>query len=165
PDRFGATWVALLTAMTAREVADRPTALEAKSALRDLVAGPEPTRAGPEPTQVMPAPTQVMPETTRVIPAVGSPPPVGAHPTQLLEAWPDTPTVGSRRRTGPGRRAARTGIAVVVTGGLGLGLGLGLWFGLGPGAQSAVPAPAPSYPAVPGVLGEHLQQLQGSVQP
>jgi len=44
PAELGSAWVALLRAMTARELTDRPTAAEASGALRELVAGPEPTQ-------------------------------------------------------------------------------------------------------------------------
>ena len=45
PAELGPVWVALLTSMTTREPASRPTAIEASAELRRLVAVPDPTRA------------------------------------------------------------------------------------------------------------------------
>lgn len=152
PDDLGSAWVALLTAMTARDVTDRPTALEASGALRELVAVPEPTL---------------------LMPAIAAPPassaPIDADATQLVTVStggpgaesPDPLPRGSSPapRARPARRR-RTVLAAVAVG-LTTVVGVGLWLG----APDPGPAPAPSYPSVPGQLGEHLKNLQGNVEP
>lgn len=142
PASLGTAWTALLRAMTARDAPDRPTAIEAGGALRELVATPEPTRAMP----AMALATPSLPPATPSMPSADD----GA--TQVV-------TVAPRPPAGPRRRTELVVAAAVVT----AVVGGGLW--LGSADRGSTPTPAPSYPTVPGQLGENLQRLQRTVNP
>ncbi|TFD48872.1 serine/threonine protein kinase [Cryobacterium frigoriphilum] len=131
PDSLGAGWVDLLTAMTSRDPADRPTAAEAALTLRALeTPGPADAPAtvdqsaaatellattGMESTAAMPAPTQLLP-------AAGDAP----AQTLLLPVTPFTPAPPT----------AATVVAPV----------------LAPVAASIAPTPTPTAAASGGVL-------------
>lgn len=191
PESLGSAWIDLLAAMTSRDAADRPTAVEASSALRTVVAVTQPTQAMPAPvppTQVLPAqavatpaataqvlptqypPTQVLP--TPSTPAHVSPGPVDASATQILGLPTDSPDAtggavparsGFRRLQAKAGSGSRTRIAATAVLVIGAAIGFGLWLGT-PDAGTS-PGTTPTYPSVPGQLGGHLQQLQSSVKP
>jgi len=173
PADLGPAWTSVLTAMTARNLADRPTADEASRALRALTGeiedDPATRLATPFALTLPPTgATQVLSATgaassddgsTRVLtapPEGTSTPPWGSLALSDREQEPADHPAPAR----PGRRRTRVIVASVVIAAV---VGVGLWFGLN--RPDATPAPAPSYPAVTGQLGQHLKDLQRSVNP
>jgi len=163
-------WTDLLTAMTSREAADRPTASAAAVVLRALVSenagetvpaaellddlAAETALATALLAQETAAQTLLMPAaaTSRA----GRP---GDEATSVLPvAAPATATKGSSRVRMP--RAKRRLLASVIVAVALIVLSVVLLNR--PSAPEAVP---PTYPAVEGTLGTHLQQLQESVMP
>lgn len=156
PSSLGDDWVALLTSMTARDPADRPTALDVSVAARRIlvadaqgasptviasVAHDEATAAMPTPTRVMDAPTVAHDVSTQVLPDRAGPAP----------------------ESRPSRRPARlviwaAAIAVAV---------LLLAVAIVPRlvAQAPEEPTTQQLPVNEGELGEHLQQLLESVTP
>jgi serine/threonine protein kinase len=67
PASLPAGWAPLLTAMTARQAADRPTAAAVATALRGLLTAD--TGAAARTTTVLSAPTAAIPQVTRAVPA------------------------------------------------------------------------------------------------
>nr|WP_276512180.1 serine/threonine-protein kinase [Cryobacterium roopkundense] len=170
-------WSGLLTAMTSREPADRPTASAAAVVLRTLVA----ENAGEAvPTAALlvdlaaetALATALLPEqadaATRLMPtdALAEPTVAGAAPrvtgdeaTTVLPLGGLGPQEQPERR-GRTPRAKRALLASVVIAASLIVLAIVLLNR--PSAPEAVP---PTYPAVDGTLGTHLQQLQESVNP
>lgn len=162
PDDVPAEWASLIGSMTALEPMDRPTAADVEIALRHALVSPEsiPGAVAQEPTRILPAPPSrpplVAPDTTQELDSVPAAP---ARTTAQLAASGDgPPRAGITRRIGTaGRRklaAALAGLALLVVGALIL---------LTVNTPST-PEPV-QYPAVTGTLGEHLEQLQKSVEP
>ncbi|WP_454699903.1 serine/threonine-protein kinase [Arthrobacter humicola] len=162
PDDVPAEWASLIGSMTALEPMDRPTAADVEIALRHALVSPEsiPGAVAQEPTRILPAPPSrpplVAPDTTQELDSVPAAP---ARTTAQLAASGDgPPRAGITRRIGAaGRRklaAALAGLALLVVGALIL---------LTVNTPST-PEPV-QYPAVTGTLGEHLEQLQKSVEP
>lgn len=162
PDDVPAEWASLISSMTALEPMDRPTAADVEIALRHALVSPEsiPGAVAQEPTRILPAPPSrpplVAPDTTQELDSVPAAP---ARTTAQLAASGDgPPRAGITRRIGAaGRRklaAALAGLALLVVGALIL---------LTVNTPST-PEPV-QYPAVTGTLGEHLEQLQKSVEP
>nr|WP_081818860.1 serine/threonine-protein kinase [Arthrobacter sp. UNC362MFTsu5.1] len=162
PDDVPAEWASLISSMTALEPMDRPTAADVEIALRHALVSPEsiPGAVAQEPTRILPAPPSrpplVAPDTTQELDSVPAAP---ARTTAQLAASGDgPPRAGITRRIGTaGRRklaAALAGLALLVVGALIL---------LTVNTPST-PEPV-QYPAVTGTLGEHLEQLQKSVEP
>ncbi|MFF2030310.1 serine/threonine-protein kinase [Arthrobacter sp. NPDC058192] len=181
PDAVPDEWARLLRAMTAPSPLDRPAAADVEAALRHALISPE-SLPGPVTeahTRVLPAP--VVP--TALSAAVTAP----ARPARP----PRIPGAGSGSRHRPGTPAARvrdpddrsrafrrpsvsraiawfrqasvrTRLAVVLTaltvltGAAALGVAV---------AVPAAPAAVVPYPTVTGQLGEHLKELQKSVEP
>ncbi len=172
PQDLGAAWHSLLTRMTSRDPATRPTALEASAALRDLVTVPEPTRAMTSMTTPTARPgtrggpgdaTQLilgMPAATAVLPLPVVHTPDGTPANSPADAPTDSP---ARRIRAQYLRSGRRPLVALLTAAFIIGLAIALV--VGPPGGGSAPDPAPSYPAVPGVLGKHLESLQGSVAP
>jgi len=145
PDTVGPEWKALLTAMTARHPADRPTAAAAAATLQQLaLASDHETAAAAEP-----APR----------PEVDSPrqPPRPSHQPSIGRAMV---AVRAHRKRG---KAARTAIAAALGAVILLGTTSGTF-----GGSSTDQAAAPARPAVPvqnNPLDFHLDQLETALQP
>ncbi|WP_066286440.1 serine/threonine-protein kinase [Arthrobacter sp. B6] len=152
-------WADLIRSMTAIEPLERPAAADVEAALRQALVSP------------VSAPGELAPETTRVLPAMPFRPPSITAETELpaYEADPgklDLPggsTPGSR--VPAFSRLRRTGKRiwlVVVLGLLGVGaIATALTVSLS--AQTATDVVP--YPTVTGTLGDHLKELQESVEP
>ena len=183
PDAVPDEWARLLRSMTAPSPLDRPAAADVEAALRHALVSPD-SLPGPVTeahTRVLPAP--VVP--TSLSPAIAAParparPPrlagasgsgrgSGTPAGRVLE--PVAPSRALRRPSVSGaiawfRRASlRTRLAValtaltvltVLTGVAAIGIAV---------AAPAVPAAVVPYPTVTGPLGEHLKELQKSVEP
>ena len=138
PSSLDPDWASLLGWMTAREPSDRPNAAEVAAATRELASRANVTAE------------TVFDEVRTVGSAVGNG--AGEQPT-LLYPVADTESRG-RRNTIFGAVTALALVAGVIAAIVTL---------------SPTPAdpelPAPTYPAVEGVLGTHLEQLQESVGP
>nr|WP_280679982.1 serine/threonine-protein kinase [Cryobacterium sp. CG_9.6] len=185
PQGVSPGWADLLTAMTSRDAADRPTASAAAVVLRSLVTDDGP---GALPGAVPTAPllTDLAEETglatalmsapadapTRLLPAAvtetaDSAKPDSAKPdsddaaTALL---PPSDTGTPERPPGRTRRASASTLWALVVG-ISLGLAIVVVVVVMLARSSAPEAVAPTYPAVEGSLGTHLQQLQESVNP
>lgn len=165
PGDWGYGWRSLLTAMTAIDPEDRPTALEVSVRGRALdVVADEPGTTGLVGTAALDA-TTVLP------PLPPAPPPLpqrvpstaSTAPTALLAgAGVDSESKDSApRKTDQGARRrwvvalAAAGVAVV-----GLVISLTLWGGL-----ASAPAPPPELPQLEEPLGTHLQELLEEVSP
>ncbi|MGV8967905.1 MAG: serine/threonine-protein kinase [Cellulomonas sp.] len=184
PTSLGQAWHSLLTRMTTRDPATRPTSLEASAALRDLVTVPDPTRAmaaiatpqaavaarrgAGDATQLMvgdPTATSILPaaavrsptDATAILPSSFSPAPTATGDDGGRPSLAAEPRGGRRAL----RRFGRWGLAALVT----VAVVVGLAIALAIGRPGATPDPGPSYPAVPGSLGDHLETLQRSVSP
>jgi len=165
-------WSDLLTAMTSREPADRPSASAAAVVLRALVAenaGEIVPTAGllddlaaetALATALLPpqadAATLLMPADS---PTASAASPAADAPTSVLPLGNSAPDERpTRRQRTPRAKRMLLASAVVVVALIVLAVAL-----LNrPSAPEAVP---PTYPAVDGTLGTHLQQLQESVNP
>ncbi|MCJ1698905.1 protein kinase [Rathayibacter festucae] len=177
-DSLGGGWSALLNAMTRREPAERPTAIEVAESARALIDprrdGPPtaivvpdvPVRepAGPPPTERMPATERFAPtaaatellDATSVLPVGATELLPGAAPatattTRVAPSAPVTPPAAvARRRSGPSPWLIVVVLALVA-------VAVGLVIVLFDGPQSPLPA-------VDGELGEHLRQLRESIR-
>ncbi|MFF1384928.1 serine/threonine-protein kinase [Arthrobacter sp. NPDC058288] len=160
PSDVPAEWAALITSMTALDPMDRPSAADLETALRQALVSPEsvPGTVAEEPTRILPAP----PSRPPLIAPDGARTPdseTGGRTTAELQPGnsnPPRPNVASRLRSA-GRRKVAAALAAVAV--------------LAVGATILLPSLAPQtrepveYPAVTGTLGEHLEQLQKSVEP
>lgn len=152
-------WADLIRSMTAIEPLERPAAADVEAALRQALVSP------------VSAPGELAPETTRVLPAMPFRPPSITAETELpaYEADPgklDLPggsTPGSRvPALSRLRRTGKRIWLVVVLGLLGVGaIATALTVSLS--AQTATDVVP--YPTVTGTLGDHLKELQESVEP
>lgn len=190
PPELGADWVALLRAMTARDPAERPTALEvvvAASAL-DTAERPDATAttvalgaagsagaagAAATPTVAMTgAAASVADEvaTERMDGGPGSDP-TGEQPTRVLTvplapgpqvAEPTSASAGAGASvsSSASRRPVRIALFALVA----VAAAALLWVLIAPLTTSPETAPEP-LPSVPGELGVHLEQLDGAVNP
>ncbi|WP_223257071.1 serine/threonine-protein kinase [Arthrobacter globiformis] len=144
PDNVDTEWKTLLTAMTARHPADRPSAAEAATALQHLVLVPD-AAAPPAPqTSVSIAP----------VPQLGNRP----YPP----APSRRPTVTPRMRRKHGSRVRTlivASVAAVILAGT-----TSATFGRGGPDQSAAPAPQAAL-VQNNPLDFHLQQLQSALEP
>lgn len=187
PDGVPAEWAQLIRAMTALDPMDRPGAAELEAALRQALVSPDslPGVLAEERTRVLPAPPARPPRSatdlldsapdtaqnsvhnTAQDPAGLAPRGVPATRRQQALTPADAPARRAGRQAFVARPLARfrqarrrTKVAVV--------LALVALLALVAVAVSlAIPAPPAvvPYPAVPGDLGEHLKQLQKSVEP
>ena len=166
PDAVPAEWARILRAMTGLDPLDRPSAAELESAFRLALVSPG-SLPGPvtaEPTRVLPAPPASPPRPPRS----GARAAARTRPLNVLapEAQPSRPRhryrrplsrgaawfLGARLRT---RLAVLLAALAVLAGGATIAVTLSA-----PAAPDIVP-----YPTVPGPLGDHLQDLQRSVEP
>ena len=171
PAALGAQWVALLTGMTARDPADRPSALEVAERGRALerslhaaaggaAAAVSSVDAATEPfasrSSMPPAPPSRDEYATLVLPTTL---PAGAD-----DSFPNSihTTSGAQRAAKPPVRAILiTGISLLAAA---IVIAVGVMLG-GSGAEDAAPEPVPTLPANDGDLGVHLDQLLESVRP
>jgi serine/threonine protein kinase len=162
PGSVPVEWAELLRSMTATDPMDRPTAAELETALRQALVSPEsaPGTIAGEPTRVLPRPPSrpplVVPENARTAVTES-----GSVKTATLAAPGSAPGRGRfgqwRRFTGgKGKLIAALALAVAV---------ITIAAILLLSAQAPDTAEPVQYPAVTGTLGEHLDQLQKSVEP
>ncbi|WP_245741522.1 serine/threonine-protein kinase [Herbiconiux ginsengi] len=155
PGSVGYEWTSLLDAMTAREAAQRPTALEVVLAAGRLGAkghtSADPTDVLPTATESLPRtdPTEVLPTAaTRVLPEPGGPVIEPVTDSGPLATGP-SPT---RRRLMIVSAVALVVIVVIV--------GLLIW-----ALSTSSPSAAPPLPILDEPLGTHFRQLLDSVTP
>lgn len=165
PDAVPAEWARLIRAMTALDPLDRPSAAELETALRVALVSPG----------SLPGP--IKEESTRVLPAPPARPPRHSLPSMsgaasetrpLSLPAPDALPAKPRRRPSISRGTAwfararlRTRLALVLAVMAVLAVAAAIAVSLSaPGTPDVVP-----YPAVSGPLGDHLHDLQKSVEP
>lgn len=169
PGEWGYGWRSLLTAMTAIDPADRPTALEVSERGRDLdVGGADPEATGLVPPHRAPG-AEPAADATKLLPAPPPLPPMPAGldstaPTTLLgdpqapmsrsDAAPPRPPRSAGRR----RWAIPVAAAAIVI--VALAVAATVWGGL-----TSAPAPAPDLPNVEEPLGTHLRELWEEISP
>lgn len=139
PNCVGAGWKALLTAMTARQPADRPTAAEAAAALQRLAMQDDTHAASMTTADSAPVERNVTSSRTPI------PPP---HP----------PTVAARRQSRKPRKRARAALAASIAAVLLAGV-----TSASLGGDRTVQAASPAGPAVPvqnNPVDFHLDQLE-----
>lgn len=186
PDSVPAEWAQLIRAMTALDPLDRPAAADLEVALRQALISPEslPGLLAEERTRVLPAPPARPPRSAQDTPAdgrgagdssTGKKPGTRRLPVldpDAARATPSNPAAPSNLAgTGAPRRTARplarfrhasrrTKAAVVVA-------VVALLAVIAAAVVLSLPQPPAvlPYPAVTGDLGEHLKQLQKSVEP
>ena len=173
PDTVPAEWAQLFMSMTALDPGDRPEAADLEIALRHALISPQslPGVLAEERTRVLPAPPARPPGLppsseykagTRPLPRLD--PDAPAQPTG--PAAPRTDSASLAKRTAARFRHARRRTRVVV-----LAAVLAVLAVLAVAAAAVPSLTAPStpavvpYPSVTGGLGDHLVELQKSVQP
>jgi len=184
PDDVPAEWADLIRSMTAIEPLERPAAADIETALRQALVSPAstPGELAPETTRVLPAmpfhpPTITAEEsvdevraaaesTGAMAPASPDEPsgrghvaPAGTASTPPSAAVSSPATVTSPRKPRLSRTqriwlAVVLGVLVVAAAAAAVMMSI-----------SARPADVVPYPTVTGVLGDHLQELQKSVEP
>lgn len=157
PDDLPSEWADLIRSMTALEPLERPTAADVESVLRQALVSPVST------------PGELAPETTRVLPAMPfRPPSIPITEEQDVpsdaanrdlqadtpQGSPSTPLQRLRRGSRRFWLAIVLALLAIVAAATALTLSLAA-----PQTPDVVP-----YPAVTGSLGDHLQELQKSVQ-
>lgn len=180
PGDLPAEWADLIRSMTAIDPMERPTAADIETALRQALISPTstPGQLTPEITRVLPAMPFRAPTITAVPPSP-NPPPAGSLAGDAGQAGPPDAGAGGSglgpreeqpdgplrlRRASRSTRAGRQGRlwagAIVIV------------MALGGGAAALTAAQAPDstsgvvpYPSVTGTLGDHLLELQKSVEP
>lgn len=165
PEDLPSEWANLIRSMTAIEPLERPAAADIETALRQALVSPAST------------PGEIAPETTRVLPAMPFRPPSitaeesveeirdAAAPGAAVagDLGPARPTdalnrdreKGIKPRTKRFWLAAVLGLVVIVAAVAAVMLTL---------STQSTPDVVP-YPTVTGILGEHLEELQKSVEP
>ena len=159
PDHVPSEWARLIRAMTAVDPSDRPAAGDLEVALRQALVSPAalPGLLAEERTRVLPAPPSRPPRLPNA--DAGTRPLSPLAPGQRAAPRPRRDRFASRQLTRFRKAGLRTRVAVL----------LALVAPIA--AASAVAAAYPKapavvpYPAVPGSLGEHLVELQKSVEP
>jgi serine/threonine protein kinase len=159
PGGLPAEWQHLLASMTSLEPLERPSAADLEVALRHALVSPDS------------APAELAEEHTRILPALPSRAP-SVLPTGPSET---PPTAETRARETPARETpARPKARPASAKGrrrLRIGAGLAAAALLGGAAALTVAANSPEtpdvvpYPSVSGALGDHLKELQRSVEP
>ncbi|AUZ33947.1 serine/threonine protein kinase [Arthrobacter sp. PGP41] len=165
PEDLPSEWADLIRSMTAIEPLERPAAADIETALRQALVSPAST------------PGEIAPETTRVLPAMPFRPPsitaeesmeeireaaelgasgAGDHgPARPMDALNRDRAKGIKPRTKRFWLAAILGLVVIVAAVAAVMLTL---------STQSTPDVVP-YPTVTGILGEHLEELQKSVEP
>ena len=165
PEDLPSEWADLIRSMTALEPLERPAAADIETALRQALVSPAST------------PGELAPETTRVLPAMPFHPPsitaeesvdelreaagpgaapAGAQvPASPREALSQDRAKDSKKRTQRFWLAAVLALVVVAAAVAAALMTL----------SSQSPPDVVPYPTVTGVLGEHLEELQKSVEP
>lgn len=166
PDDVPSEWADLIRSMTAIEPLERPAAADVEVALRQALVSPAstPGELAPEPTRVLPA----MPFHPPSITAEESVDEIREAAAEPLAAPPET-TGGKQLAVDaaaagnlhPQARTKRFWLAVVLALVVVAAAVVAVMMTLS--AQS--PADVVPYPEVSGVLGEHLEELQKSVEP
>ena len=144
PDTIGPEWKALLTSMTARLPADRPSARDAAAVLQQLATASE---------------SKVRAEAlvrADVVPSPG----VGSAPRPPIPAHQPTVALAARRNTGKRARRAMVASMAAVILACGTSATLG---GSSPDGQAAPDRPA--VPVLNNPLDFHLRQLEAALQP
>ena len=181
PDDVPSEWADLIRSMTAIEPLERPAAADIETALRQALVSPAstPGELAPETTRVLPAmpfhPPSITAEESvdEIREAAASPEepaPAAAHkepvasPTGPSAARPapapaDDPALASSLH--PQTRTKRFWLAVI----LGLVVVAAAVAAVMMTLNAQSPADVVPYPEVTGVLGEHLEELQKSVEP
>ncbi|MET3770949.1 serine/threonine protein kinase [Arthrobacter nitrophenolicus] len=181
PDDVPSEWADLIRSMTAIEPLERPAAADIEIALRQALVSPAstPGELAPETTRVLPAmpfhPPSITAEESvdEIREAAASPEepaPAAAHkepvasPTGPSAARPapapaDDPALASSLH--PQTRTKRFWLAVI----LGLVVVAAAVAAVMMTLNAQSPADVVPYPEVTGVLGEHLEELQKSVEP
>ena len=188
PDDVPAAWASLIRAMTALDPLERPAATDLEPALRQALVSPDhlPGPLAEQQTRVLPAPPARPPKSAKgpargwsrnaakgaaagsdaastartTTPGTAALPPIPST-AALPTSRPGLSAVAGRgaARRPLGRRAKLLlGLAVVVLLAVAAAVVLSLT------AAPAAPPPVP-YPAVTGDIGDHLKQLQESVNP
>ena len=176
PGDWGYGWRSLLTAMTAIDPADRPTALEVS--VRGRVLDSE--GADPEPTRAVAA----YPDPARTMAATPAPPHPGAADTDptdrtkvlaaaptdatLVLGAPDAHPVAASPRSSEGtavksasrRRRRGAIVGAIVLAAAAVIVAIVVW-----GGTASSPTPPPDLPQVEEPLGTHLQELMDEVSP
>ena len=181
PDDVPAEWADLIRSMTAIEPLERPAAADIETVLRQALVSPAST------------PGELAPETTRVLPAMPfHPPTITAEESvdEVREAAQATGAISlvssslpagqtpARQSASPSGSAATSPAAAKASRKPRLSRTQRLWLAVVLGilviaaaaaavmmSISARPADVVPYPTVTGVLGDHLQELQKSVEP
>ena len=165
PAAVPAEWARLIRAMTALDPLDRPAAADLEAALRHALVSPEslPGLLAEERTRVLPAPPALPPRlastTTKV--DAGTRPPYQLDPdaVPVPRTGRDSVAVRMLALLRQARRRTQIVVSLAILAVVAAGVAVAL---------AASPPPTPAvvpYPAVPGSLGEHLAQLQKSVEP
>ena len=164
PEDVPSEWAELIRSMTAIEPLERPTAADIETSLRQALVSPAST------------PGELAPETTRVLPAMPFHPPsitaeesvdelreaAGTGGVEAgSEAATEKPAAATARNLHPQTRTKRFWLALV----LGLVVVAAAVAAVMMTVSAQTPADVVPYPAVTGVLGDHLQELQKSVEP
>ena len=164
PEDVPSEWAELIRSMTAIEPLERPTAADIETSLRQALVSPAST------------PGELAPETTRVLPAMPfHPPSITAEESvdelreaagtggveATSEAATEKPAAATARNLHPQTRTKRFWLALV----LGLVVVAAAVAAVMMTVSAQTPADVVPYPAVTGVLGDHLQELQKSVEP
>ncbi|GAA2033738.1 hypothetical protein GCM10009819_17290 [Agromyces tropicus] len=175
-------WRELLATMTARDPAERPTALDVALATETLVADPDPTAAGTTGTTTVLTHPPAAEGDTRILPAtrVATPPASDDDATAatriLTGVTAATPggedgsgrDAGAHTAPGGGRRLPRAVVfaigAVLALVGAAIVVPISLGALAGGGSAPATPTQAPM-PSIEGDLGTHLDQLEEAVSP
>ena len=162
PSGVPVEWARLLRSMTAVDPMERPTAAELETALRQALISPEsaPGTIAEEPTRVLPAPPSHPP---LVAPEYASTSVTESRSvnTAILATHVNAPARKrfSHRLRFPGGRGKQAAALALVVAVLAVAAII-LMSVKTPGTPDPV-----QYPAVTGTLGEHLDQLQKSVEP
>ena len=155
PADVPAEWADLIRSMTATEPLERPSAGDVETALRQALVSPASV------------PGELVSEPTRVLPARPFRPPtitaesLAREPEPSHDQPPEAPDAAEKPQPSGTRRGRRFWLAAVL---------LVLILACGAAALTVVLPPQSAadvvpYPSVSGTLGDHLQELQKTVQP
>lgn len=179
PDDVPSEWANLIRSMTAIEPLERPAAADIESALRQALVSPAstPGELAPETTRVLPAmpfhppsitaeesvdeireaaasPDKPATAAAQAEPAAAQPVPQGAHEAAAVSPAPG-PSLHPQTRTKRFWLAVVLGLVVIAAAVAAVMMTL----------SAQAPADVVPYPEVTGVLGDHLEELQRSVEP